>query len=120
MRGKTIVADVMPQDNLDIIGKKKPSLLSFLLEKTLSIPQKNRTPDILEIIMRASLLNSSQKTKHLRQYAALFLQPPVQNFGLLEMTAVAKISDIGYQYTHELLNNMPVPLHELLEINTQK
>jgi predicted acylesterase/phospholipase RssA/CRP-like cAMP-binding protein len=116
MKGKTIIADVMPQDNLDIIGKKKPSLVSFILEKTLSIPQKNRTPDILEIIMRASLLNSSQKTKHLRQYATLFLQPPVKNFGLLEMASISKIADIGYQYTHEMLNNLPVPINELLEI----
>ena len=117
--GKTILADVMAHDNLEIIGKKKPSLLSFLLEKTLNIPQKNRTPDILEIILRASLINSSQKTKHLRTQAAMFLQPPVKNFGLLDMGSITKIAEIGYQYTNHYLENLSQPIDQLLGLKTK-
>ena len=53
-------------------------------------------PNILNIMMRTTVISSMYRTRMVRQTADLYLQPPVSQFKLLQFDAIDEIVEIGY------------------------
>ena len=72
----------------------------------MTIPKQTiRAPSILNVILASTLLSSSQRTQKVKDSADVYLRPPVDKFGLLEVGALEELVEIGYQYTKKEIEN---------------
>jgi NTE family protein len=59
--------------------------------------------NILQILLRASMINSAAATVSQRALADLVLKPPLLNIDLLDWRAFERTIEVGYRYTSEML-----------------
>jgi NTE family protein len=59
--------------------------------------------NILQILLRAGMMNSSAATMGQRALADLVLKPPLERIDLLDWRALERIIELGYRYTSEVL-----------------
>ena len=52
----------------------------------------------MEILVRASTLTSVQNRALAKAEADLYLKPPVDAFGMFDLTALEEIVELGYEY----------------------
>ena len=62
-------------------------------------------PGIFEVILRSSMISSSNQTQRNRSIADVYLNPPVENFGLLEFKSFDEIVEAGYDYANRVLDD---------------
>jgi predicted acylesterase/phospholipase RssA/CRP-like cAMP-binding protein len=60
-------------------------------------------PSIGEILLGSITFTNAQSANLTRKMVDLYLNPPVQQFGLLDFDEMDSLADIGYQYTQETL-----------------
>ncbi|MBU6180760.1 MAG: patatin-like phospholipase family protein, partial [Verrucomicrobia bacterium] len=96
--GPVIVVDVTPGQDLKATCESAPSPWRILRDRFLSRPGPGM-PGIVDILMRATTLNSVRVAGEVKRDADLYLHPPVEGFGMLEFDAVERIAAIGYEYT---------------------
>jgi predicted acylesterase/phospholipase RssA len=96
--GPIIVVDVTPGQDLKATCETAPSPWRILRDRFLSRPGPGM-PGIVDILMRATTLNSVRVAEEVKRDADLYLHPPVEGFGMLEFDAVERIVAIGYEYT---------------------
>lgn len=63
----------------------------------------NKDPRLFDIMMRASLIASTQQTTKNIAGADIYINPPMEKIGLLEFNAFERIVEAGYSYTCKLL-----------------
>jgi len=61
--------------------------------------------NILQILLRASMINSVAATVSQRALADLVLKPPLGRIDLLDWRAFEHTIELGYRYTREALEN---------------
>jgi NTE family protein len=71
-----------------------------------------RRPSILQIMLRAGMVNSGAAAIAARQSSTLLIQPPLGSIDLLEWQAFDRAIEIGYQHTLRLLGADPELLAE--------
>lgn len=54
-------------------------------------------PNIVDLMMRTTLLASVQKTESVKKLLDLYIQPPVRDFGLMQFGSCDAIAAAGYQ-----------------------
>jgi len=67
--------------------------------------ESDHIPSILDVLTRSTLLSSVSKTDEVRASVDLYLQPPIDPFGLLEFSALHEIERIGYEYAKGEIRN---------------
>jgi NTE family protein/lysophospholipid hydrolase len=63
-----------------------------------------RYPSLMEVVLRASMLASISRENAVSRDADFLFQPPVEQFGLMEFTALERIADLSYEYAMERLD----------------
>jgi len=100
-----IVVDVGGKTNLTVDYDKIASPWEVLWSRIWPFKQTIRAPSILNVILASTLLSSSQRTQKVKDSADVYLRPPVDKFGLLEVGALEELVEIGYQYTKKEIEN---------------
>jgi NTE family protein len=59
--------------------------------------------NILQVLLRAGMINSTANTAAVREHSDLLLQPPLGNLDLLNWQAFDKAVEAGYRYASEKL-----------------
>ncbi|OQY45525.1 MAG: hypothetical protein DRR08_29175 [Candidatus Parabeggiatoa sp. nov. 2] len=75
-----------------------PSSWEVFWSRIIPFKKPVKVPSIPEILLNATLVNSTQKAKQIKMEADFYIRPPVESFKLLEFTALEKLVEIGYQY----------------------
>lgn len=101
--GKVIVVDVNPSDEMTYHWDKMPSHWKVLMSRILPFKKPIAVPDIMTVMMRTTIINSIYNTAKVKKNSDLFLQPPVEDFGLLEFKAFERIVAAGHTYTRNKL-----------------
>ena len=98
-QGKIIAVDVTQMKGLSPQATKTPNLLEAFMQRSKAAGPSAHMPDILEVLMRSMLVGSVKKTRASLKEADIALCPPVDEYGLLEFSAIEQIVEAGYQYT---------------------
>lgn len=75
-----------------------PPLWRVLLKR-----QKNKLPNIFQILLRAGTINAGAHTQMVRELADLVFQPPLETVDMLNWRAFDQAIDGGYRYAMEKL-----------------
>jgi predicted acylesterase/phospholipase RssA len=80
-----------------------PGPLALLSSRLLPFLRQRRPPDIISMMMKASLVSSFAHSRAMHRQADLMFAPPVAQFGLLDVGAFDRIVAVGYEYAREHL-----------------
>jgi NTE family protein len=80
-----------------------PGPFALLSSRLLPFLKKRRPPDIISLMMKASLVSSFAHSRAMHREADLMLAPPVAQFGLLDVGAFDEIVAVGYEHARERL-----------------
>jgi predicted acylesterase/phospholipase RssA/CRP-like cAMP-binding protein len=61
-------------------------------------------PSIGEVMLRSISITNAQTASLTKRIIDLYLEPPVQAFGLMDFVKIKMLADIGYQYAVEKIN----------------
>jgi NTE family protein/lysophospholipid hydrolase len=108
--GRVIAVDVSPTNELRIEREaaRLPSSWSLLKSRLNPFAERIDFPGLFEILMRASTLGSVERAGSAKAEADLYLQPPVEEFGMFEVTAIDRIVEIGYEHARRRLEDWEV------------
>jgi hypothetical protein len=65
--------------------------------------RKAPRPALPELVLRAFSLGTTHATEEVARDADLFLRPPVERYGTMDLRHAAEIERIGYEYAREKL-----------------
>jgi NTE family protein len=80
-----------------------PGPLALLSSRLMPFLRKRRPPNIISLMMKASLVSSFAHSRAMHGQADLMLAPPVAQFGLLDAGAFDEIVAVGYEHARERL-----------------
>ncbi len=103
--GKLISVSVSPEEDLIAEIEEFPSQTSYFLKKNIFRRKIDDTnvPSLGTILMRSIMVGSSAKMKEVENMSDLFLNPKVDNVGMLEFDSIDDSIEIGYNYTMKKL-----------------
>jgi predicted acylesterase/phospholipase RssA/CRP-like cAMP-binding protein len=87
-----------------------PGPLALLSSRLMPSRRKRRPPNIISLMMKASLVSSFAHSRAMHDQADLMLAPPVARFGLLDAGAFDEIVTAGYEQARERLASWKPPL----------
>jgi predicted acylesterase/phospholipase RssA len=105
-RGRIITVDTTPSRDVEIDKgcTEFPSPWSALLSRFNPFHKPKKMPNILQIMARATMINSIQRRNDVREEVDYYLRPPVERFGMLEFESIDAIVETGYRYAREKIN----------------
>lgn len=103
--GFIIAVNVSPERDLSVNFHQFPSPWRVLWQRLVSAARVKNVPNILDLLLRATMVGSIHQTNAVKQSADLYLQPPVERFKLLDFRAIDEIASVGYEYTRQQLEN---------------
>ncbi|WP_305119194.1 patatin-like phospholipase family protein [Tahibacter harae] len=94
--GDVIAVDIGADDVLhaEVEEYASPHGWQLLLDKL----RRPRRPGVVDILLRAGMVNSKAANADRRAKASLLLAPPVTGVGLLDWAAYERAIELGYQY----------------------
>ena len=100
-RGPVIGVDVGtdPTFTTDIDATEAPSFWNLLRRQ----PGRRKRPNILQILWRSGMVNSTTATHERRGQSDLLLMPPLISLDLLDWKSFERAIEIGYRHTCERL-----------------
>ncbi|MGB5131024.1 MAG: patatin-like phospholipase family protein [Steroidobacteraceae bacterium] len=100
-RGPVIGVDVGTDRTFttDIEATEAPSLWNLFRRQH----GRRRRPNILQILWRSGMVNSTTATQDRRGQSDLLLMPPLESLDLLDWKSFERAIDIGYRHTGERL-----------------
>ncbi len=101
--GTVIAVDVTAPDDLTTRVGAFDSMSGWrlLAERLNPFSSAPRLPNIAQILSRTATLASVYHRESSRHLADLYLQPPVEQIGMLEWKALNAIAELGYRYAAE-------------------
>jgi predicted acylesterase/phospholipase RssA/CRP-like cAMP-binding protein len=106
--GHTIAVDLQGNaEELRVNGAELPGGTALLKRRLLPFADAavDAPPGIFEIMLRASLLGSAGQSQHNRTVADIYLNPPVEDFGLLQFKSFDEIVAAGYEYASQQMDD---------------
>jgi NTE family protein/lysophospholipid hydrolase len=100
-----IAVDVSCETHLRVNYEKMPSPWAVLWSRILPFKKTIHVPSIFDVLICANSLAGSQQINKVKADADFYLHPPVDEFGMLEFTAMEKLIEIGYQYAKKEIEN---------------
>lgn len=107
--GTVIAVEVSPGADDAFTAERVPSPWEVIRSRFLSRGPRLRFPSLLEVAMRATMLNSVQREKIAMADADLCLHPPIDGFSLMAFDQLYAIVDTGYVYARDTLQNWRPP-----------
>ena len=100
-RGPVIGVDVAtdPTFTTDIDATEAPSFWNLISRQR----GRRKRPNILQILWRSGMVNSTTATQERRGQSDLLLMPPLESLDLLDWKSFERAIEIGYRYTCERL-----------------
>jgi predicted acylesterase/phospholipase RssA len=98
--GVVIVVDVSVEAEMQVSCAEFPSPWGTVWSRLLRRPVP-RLPNIMEVILRTTLLASTSRARLTRQQADYYLEPPLGEYGLMDFESLEKVAEIGYRETLE-------------------
>lgn len=105
--GRTIAVDLQGDaEQLTVSGAELPGGTAFLRSKLLPFADADvdSPPSIFEVMLRASLVGSASQSQRNKSVADIYLNPPVENFGLLQFKSFDEIVEAGYEYANRIMD----------------
>jgi predicted acylesterase/phospholipase RssA len=96
--GRVIAVDLAPQKTYTVPFASMPSPWAVLRGRLLPFVRKVRVPTLMTLLLKATELGTLARVRELGRRADLLLQPPVREFGLMDIKAFDRIVDAGYRY----------------------
>jgi len=108
--GKLISVSVSPEEDMVATYDKFPPQLSHFLKNILFKTKKSKKniPNIGDILMRSIMVSSAAKSIEVEKMSDIFLNPKVDNVGMLEFDSIDESVKLGYDYTMRELEKMDI------------
>lgn len=97
--GPVIAVNVSPDEELGIGDEGFPSPWKMFWNRVLPFRKRLMVPSVLDILMRATMLASANRTAQVQRGVDLYLRPPIDSYGMLEFDKLEEFVDVGYRYT---------------------
>jgi predicted acylesterase/phospholipase RssA len=101
--GIVVAVNVSPEKDLTVDYEQFPSPWKVLWNRMMPSGPPINVPNILDLLLRATMVGSIHQTNAVKRAADLYLQPPLTQFKLLDFKAIHEIAEVGYKYTRERL-----------------
>ncbi len=101
--GWVIAVDVSLDRDLEMREAALPSPWKVLRNWLNPFGKPFNLPNIVDLMMRTTLLASVQKTESVKKIVDLYIQPPVGQFGLMQFDSFDAIAAAGYQHAKTAL-----------------
>lgn len=104
--GRIIAVDVNVREDLLNNTDQQGGVSGWrlLLNKISPMADRRKSPNLIEILSRASMIGGlAQRKKGMSGVADLYLQPPVNEYSLMAYKQAEEIEEIGYQYAMQVL-----------------
>ncbi len=109
--GRTIAVDLRGgEKQLAVSSDTLPTTMQMLAGMVLRNGKREDIPGMFEIVLRSSLVGATRHTNQNKALAELYLNPPVEEIGLLDFNKFERIVEIGYDYACGMLENEPLEL----------
>ncbi len=112
--GIVIAVNVSMEKELSVEYTHYPSPWKVLWNRIAPFHKPLNVPTIFDLLMRTTIIGSLSKTHAVKTQADLYIQPPLNQFKLLDFKAMEKIVDVGYEYTRRCLEEWEHPLRHRL------
>ena len=99
--GWVIAVDVSPERDLEVRTDRRPPPWKVILGWFLPFARSPEHPNIVDLLMRTTLLGSIQKTETVKQTVDLYIQPPTKRFRMNQFKALEEIAEAGYRHAAE-------------------
>jgi predicted acylesterase/phospholipase RssA len=99
--GELVVSRVSVVEDQAFLYERVPSLGEVLRRYVTRWRPPLRYPSLVEVALRASMLASIQRENAVSRSADFLFQPPVEEFGLMEFTALDRIEEISHRYARD-------------------
>ncbi len=111
--GWVIAVDVSLDRDLEMREGALPSPWKVLRNWMNPFGKPFGLPNIVDLMMRTTLLASVQKTESVKKLVDLYIQPPVGRFGLMQFDSFDDIAVAGYQHAQGALREWMLERPEL-------
>ena len=101
--GWVIAVDVSPERDLEVRSDRLPSPWRVVLGWFVPFARPPEHPNIVDLMMRTTLLGSIQKTETVKKTVDLYIQPPMKRFRMNQFKALEEIAETGYRHAAESL-----------------
>lgn len=101
--GRIIAVDLTPQKTYVVPFTSMPSPWAVLRARLLPFFGRVRVPTLMTLMLKATELGTLARVRELGRRADLLLQPPVREFGLMDIKVFDRIVDAGYRYAKDEL-----------------
>ncbi|MCP5048383.1 MAG: cyclic nucleotide-binding domain-containing protein [bacterium] len=100
-----IVVEVSPNLGMTTRVNEIPSPWKLLWRKIFPFKKAHKIPNIIDIMLSTVLTGSFIAANSVKMDADLSLTPPLDKIGFLDFKKMNKTAEIGYNYTHEILQH---------------
>ncbi len=107
--GSVIAINVSPEEDVGIDIGGFPSPWKIFWSRVLPFKKRITVPGMIDILMRTTMLASSNRTAQVRSSVDLYLRPPIDAYGMLEFEKLNEFIDIGYHYTLKVADGWKPP-----------
>jgi NTE family protein/lysophospholipid hydrolase len=101
--GFVIAVNVSPERDLTVDFSQFPSPWKVLWDRLVAASRARNVPNILDMLLRTTMVGSIHQTNAVKQAADLYLQPPLNQFKLFDFRAIDAIAQAGYTYAKSQL-----------------
>ncbi len=95
--GRVIAIDVSSRRTYTVDYDDIPSPWAVLRDRLIPGKRKYRVPGVISVLMKSAEIGTAAKMRELAADADLLLRPPVDKFGLTDVSAFDKIVEAGYR-----------------------
>ncbi len=103
--GTVIAVNVSQEKDLKLAYERFPSPWKVLWNRLIPFKKPISVPNIFDLLMRTTMVGSIYKTHAVKVHADLYLEPPLNQFKLLDFKSFDQIVEVGYEYTKEKLKD---------------
>jgi NTE family protein len=101
--GTLIAVDISTERDYFVPEEHYPSSWAAFLRRLRPSAARPSRLSLPELVLRAISLGTAGATAEVARDADLFLRPPVERYGTMDLRAASEIERIGYEYTREQL-----------------
>jgi predicted acylesterase/phospholipase RssA/CRP-like cAMP-binding protein len=116
--GRVLAVDLSAHKDRTVDYDDLPTALSLLRSRAFPGRERLSVPNIVSLIMKSSLVASAAHTRAMREEADLLLNPPVGEFGLMDVRSFDRLVEVGYQHARDRIAKWGHPDRSLLEVST--
>jgi NTE family protein len=106
--GKLIGVDLLADKEYTLNYTRLPSGWHLFMSKFLPFLKRYKAPSIASIMIKSTVLASTEHQRNQIPDLEMFLSPPVANFGFLDMKNYDRIVATGYEYARDYLKGVEV------------